>query len=221
MRKLVLKFVNAAVVACLMTGMAGTTAYVQAAESRVTQLQAQLQTAHYNEGAESVKINKTKATLYKGKTLTLKAALTPTGASDKIVWKSSRPKVASVSDKGKVTALKKGTATITAQTASGKKAVCKITVKEVAAKKIKLNKTAVVLEEEKSITLKTTLTPKNSTDTLIWKSSNPKVAAVNSSGKITAVKPGTATITVKTQNGKKAVCKVTVKETWSIWLLTI
>ncbi len=79
--------------------------------------------------ATKVKLNKTKATLKKGKTLTLKATLTPRNASKKITWSSSNKKVAKVNKNGKVTAVKKGTAVITAKAASGKKATCRITVK--------------------------------------------------------------------------------------------
>ncbi len=78
---------------------------------------------------KKVKLNKKKATLKKGKTLTLKAVLTPQNASEKVTWSSSNKKVAKVNKKGKVTARKKGTAVITVKTASGKKATCKITVK--------------------------------------------------------------------------------------------
>lgn len=76
-----------------------------------------------------VKLNKTKATLKKGKTLTLKATLTPENASEKVTWSSSNKKVVKVNKNGKVTAVKKGTAVITAKAASGKKATCKVTVK--------------------------------------------------------------------------------------------
>ncbi len=80
--------------------------------------------------AESITLNKSKATLKKGEALKLKATLKPKGATKKIKWTSSNSKVAKVSSNGKVTALKKGTATITATTKYGKKkAKCKITVK--------------------------------------------------------------------------------------------
>ena len=64
-----------------------------------------------------------------GSTLTLKATMTPSSSTDKLTWTSSNKKVASVDKNGKVKALKKGTATITVKTTSGKKATCKITVK--------------------------------------------------------------------------------------------
>ena len=79
--------------------------------------------------ATKVKLNKTKATVAKGRTLTLKATMTPSSSTDKLTWTSSNKKVATVDKNGKVKALKKGTATITVKTASGKKATCKITVK--------------------------------------------------------------------------------------------
>lgn len=76
--------------------------------------------------------------------------------------------------------------------------------------KIKLNKSAVTLytSGKTTVTLKATVSGKNKKVT--WKSSNKKVATVNSKGKVTAKKAGTATITA-TANGKKVKCKVTVK----------
>ena len=65
--------------------------------------------------------------------------------------------------------------------------------------------------EGENYTLKATLTPKNSTDTVTWTSFSKKVAKVSNKGKVTALKKGTATITAKTSSGKKVTCKVTVK----------
>ena len=63
-----------------------------------------------------------------------------------------------------------------------------------------------------SYTLKKSIVPSNASNkTVTWTSSNKKVAAVSSAGKITAKGVGKATITAKTSNGKKAVCKVTVR----------
>lgn len=74
----------------------------------------------------SIKLNKSKLTIYKGKKATLKA--TVTGASTKVKWKSSNSSIAAVNSKGKITAKKAGTCKITA-TANGKKATCTVTVK--------------------------------------------------------------------------------------------
>ena len=78
-----------------------------------------------------VSLNRSTASLVKGKSLTLRAAVAPSDASNKTVaWKSSNTKVAKVSSAGTVIAVGKGTATITcaARDGSGKKAYCKITV---------------------------------------------------------------------------------------------
>lgn len=83
-----------------------------------------------------VTLNKTSATLRYGKTLTLKAKVSPTYVtSTKVTWKSSNTKYATVSSKGVVKVKKAGighTVTITATTADGtkKKAVCKIKLKK-------------------------------------------------------------------------------------------
>ena len=82
-----------------------------------------------------VKLNKTKANLNVGKSLTLKTILSPKKPSNKgIIWKSSNTKVATVTSKGVVKAKKAGTVkiTATAKDGSGKKATCKVTVKKAA-----------------------------------------------------------------------------------------
>lgn len=75
------------------------------------------------QAAAKVKLNKTKVTLCEGKTTTLKVK----GTKKKVTWTSSDKKVATVNKKGKVTAKKTGTATITAKVGS-KKYKCRVTV---------------------------------------------------------------------------------------------
>ena len=77
-------------------------------------------------------------------------------------------------------------------------------------KKIKLNRRKVTLKKGKSFKLKVTLTPKNSQDKIIFKTSNKKIVKVSKTGKIKALKKGKAKITV-VSGKKKIVCKVTVK----------
>ena len=156
-------------------------------------------------------------TLKKGKTFTLKSKVTVTGkASKKVTYKTSNKKIVTVNAKGKITAKKKGTATITVYSKADKKKTCKIKVTVgTPVTKVKLNKTKANLNVGKSLTLKTTLSPKKpSNKGIIWKSSNTKVATVTSKGVVKAKKAGTVTITAtaKDGSGKKAVCKVTVKK---------
>lgn len=77
-------------------------------------------------------------------------------------------------------------------------------------KKIKLNRRKLTLKKGKTFKLKVTLTPKDSQDTITYKTSNKKVAKVSKSGKIKAVKKGKASITV-ISGEVEIVCKVTVK----------
>jgi len=140
-------------------------------------------------------LNAASKTIYVGSSFTLKI----TGTTAKS-WKSSNTKVATVS-KGKVTAKKAGTATITCKGKDGKSYTCKVTVKNPY-----LNATTKKIHIGKTYTLKITGTTAKS-----WKSSNTKVATV-SKGKVTAKKAGTATITCTGANGKSYTCKVTVEK---------
>jgi len=76
----------------------------------------------------SISLNKTSASLEVGDTLKLKATLPEGTASSRLTWKSSNIAVATVTEKGRVTAVASGTAKITVTTFNGKKATCKITV---------------------------------------------------------------------------------------------
>ena len=77
---------------------------------------------------------------------------------------------------------------------------------------VELDKTTLSLVEGTTGSLTATVAPENATDTTVtWASDNPSVAAVDQSGKITAVSEGTATITVTTTDGGfSATCTVTV-----------
>ena len=167
---------------------------------------------------EKVSLNKSATTLTEGESETLTATITPSNATgDKTVkWSSSNGAVAAVDSNGKVTAKKAGTAVITATSSNGKSASCTVTVKqkEIAITGIGLNKSTTSLTEGESEILTATITPSNATGdkTVKWSSSNGAVAAVDSNGKVTAKKAGTAVITVTSSNGKTAGCTVTVKQ---------
>ena len=86
--------------------------------------------------------------------------------------------------------------------------------KTVAVTGVSLSKTALSLVEGGSETLTATVAPSNATNKSVsWKSSATDIATVDGSGKVTAVKAGSATITVSTTDGgKTATCSVTVTE---------
>ena len=158
--------------------------------------------------AARAKLSKSKASLAIGQELNLELK----GYSGAVKWSSSNKKVATVSKNGLVKAKKKGSTVITAK-AGKKKYKCKITVKALKVKSLKLNEQKLVLKKDNKEKLKAIVSPANASNKAVtWKSSNKKVATVNSKGVVTAKKNGTAIITATAKDGskKKATCKVTV-----------
>ena len=149
------------------------------------------------QAASKAKLNKTKATLYVGQSLTLKLK----GAGGKKTWSSSQKKVASVTKKGKVTARKKGIATISVK-ADGKKYRCKVTVKNPY-----LNETKLELEPGEGFRLKLT-----GAKAATWKSSKTQVATVKNGYVRAGKSEGKTVITCKARNKKSYTCQVTVKK---------
>ena len=160
--------------------------------------------------AASVKLSAKKLTMGVKEKVTLKATVLPAKADQKVTFTSSNKKVASVNAAGKITGKKAGKAKITVKTANGKKSTCVVTVKK-APKKISVKPKKKTLKVGKSLKLKVVLPQKTASYKRTFKSSKPKVAAVSAAGKVTAKKKGTAVITVRTFNGKKATVKITVK----------
>lgn len=76
---------------------------------------------------------------------------------------------------------------------------------------IKLNRSTLTLGVGEVYTLIKSVNPEIAGSACTWSSSNSSVVSVNSKGTLTAKKTGTATVTVKTSNGLKASCKVTIK----------
>ena len=157
--------------------------------------------------------------MVKGKSIKVKAAVAKTSKKLKrhrsvwVFFESSNTKVATVTKKGEIKAKAKGTCTIYVYAQNGVYKEIKVTVTGKAKKStsIKLNKKKYGMKKGASYTLKPTVKPATSTDTVKWTSSNKKVAAVDAYGTVKAKKKGTATITAKTTSGKKATCKITVK----------
>jgi len=145
---------------------------------------------------------------YTGLTVT---ALPEGSALPKLKWRSSNTKIAKVNARtGRIVGVKKGTATIYAKISGGKKEIsCKVTVKA-KPKKVALKPKTLTLEIGDRSKLKVSFAKGYGSATRTFTSSNESVATVDAAGVVTAVSAGTATITVKTYNGKKAKCKVKV-----------
>ena len=158
----------------------------------------------------SVSLNTKSVTLGATETFQLSVTLPKDTASNKRTWSSSKPSVAKVDANGKVTAVAPGTATITVKLFNGKTATCTVTVKK-APTGVKLNVATKSMTKGTAYQLSILLPANTASNKRTWSSSNTKVATVNAAGKVTAVAKGTATITVKTYNGKTTTCKITVK----------
>ena len=160
-----------------------------------------------------VTLNKTELALAAGASETLTATVAPENATNKTVkWSTSDEKIATVDATGKVTAIAPGTATITATTEDGgKTAACQVTVTS-AVTGVTLNKTTLSLAVGASETLAAAVTPETAPNKAVtWATGDPKIATVDGAGKVTAIAPGTTTITVTTvDGGKTAACQVTV-----------
>ena len=156
-----------------------------------------------------------KLTLTKGKTFQLKVSVKGKGSFSKAVkYASSNSKIVSVTGKGVIKAVSKGTAKITVTSSANKtkKAVVAVTVK-IPVTKVTLSKTKATIAKGKTLQLKATVVPANATNkNVTWKSSKTSVATVTAAGKVTAKSAGTATITATAKDGSKksASCTITV-----------
>lgn len=166
----------------------------------------------------SIALNKTAASLKAGETVALVATVNPSDATDKTVtWSTSDASVATVKD-GVVTAVKIGSAEVTAK-AGDQTATCAITVVATPVTSITLDRTTATLKAGETVKLTATVGPEDATDrTVIWETSDESVATV-SNGVVTAQKVGTATVTAKAGE-KTASCLITV-ETTPVFLITL
>lgn len=169
------------------------------------------------ETVSTVKLNYDTYNIGVDKTVTLVATVTTeTATNQKVTWKSSNSKVATVNQKGKVTGVKEGYATITAtaQDGSDAEASCEIRV-VTPVTSITLSKTTMSMFVGESKAIKATVKPGDSTYRKTkWSSSDEKVAIVDEDGTVIAIKAGSAMITSEAMDnsGKKAICYVTVYE---------
>lgn len=156
-------------------------------------------------------------TMLKGDTDTLTATVLPNDATDKTVsWSSSKPSVVTVDSRGNISAVGGGSATITAKAGTQTDTITisvrvPITRFELAAE----DQNPTILRGAKNAkTLKTIIGPEDATDdrTIEWTSSDSTIATVDSTGKVTGLKEGTATITgTLTSTGATVTSNVTIE----------
>ncbi|MDO4703107.1 Ig-like domain-containing protein [Tannerella sp.] len=164
-----------------------------------------------------VTLDETELILSQGQTKKLTATVTPPEAKNKnVTWRSSSKAIASVNDQGLVTAIMPGRVNIVVETDEGGfMASCKLTVTKtepLAVTGVALNETELTLGQGQTQKLTATITPSEAKNkNVTWRSSNKTIASVNEQGVVTAIGPGTAKITVETEEGGfTASCNITV-----------
>ncbi|MCQ2959349.1 MAG: Ig-like domain-containing protein [Bacteroidales bacterium] len=160
---------------------------------------------------EKVTVKASASRMYVEASQKVSATLTPDDAEDQTIeWSSSDETIATVTQKGIVTALSEGAVRIIATAASKVSGYCEIQVLPVLATAIQVTPSSVILSEHDVQTISVTFVPENTTNKeLSWKSFDESVATVED-GVITAVGEGTTSITVTTSNGITEVISVEV-----------
>ena len=163
----------------------------------------------------AISLNKTNAVIdtTTSKNMQLTAVITPASANiyTGITWTSSNDNVVQVNQQGLVKGISNGLATVTAKTENGCTAQCRIVVGATIAG-INLAPSNSAIEIEEKLQINATIEPNTSEETLIWVSSNSKVATVDSNGVVTGKSHGTVTITATGRDSMVAnSVKVTVQ----------
>ena len=145
----------------------------------------------------------------------LSVEVLPAGAVTELTWSSSNPRVATVDDRGFVTALTPGKVRITVRDAvTGEKSTCSLQIDSMPME-LTLRAEHITLKVKRSYNLAPSISPKQYVrrvnQAITWTSSDPGVATVDIRGRVTSIAPGTALIRGETINGLAAECLVTVE----------
>lgn len=166
-------------------------------------------------GVEKIELDKSELSLKKGESASLKATIFPENASDKsLKWGSSDVSVATVDAYGNVKAEGNGEATVFVSSSDGGfTAYCNVKV-GTSVTSISLDPREFTLETiGSSFTIKPVISPEDASDLgVVWESADTKVVSVASDGTVTAIGPGTTTVTATTNDGSfTSNCVVSVK----------
>lgn len=168
-----------------------------------------------SEPVTSVSLDFTDVTLKLGDTFRLTAEILPLNATDKsVTWISSNTSVVTVDENGLLTAVGTGSAAVLVQSNdSGITAMCNINVYQ-PVETVEINYKEMSVRKGTVFWLYAKAGPDNAVNkTIIWSTSNPRIATVDESGMVTAIEPGECIITATSQDtGVFATCSLTVTE---------
>ena len=200
----------------LVTGVAPGKVKITATDQE-TQLSASVEVTVNPVAVQSVTVTPDSTSVEKGKSVSLKANVQPSNATNKAVtWSSKNEDKATVDQSGNVTGVEVGTATIEIVSQDGSKkgtATVEVTAPVVAVTGVEIDPNSTTVEANKTVQLTANVEPAGATNkTVTWESKNTEFATVDSeTGVVTGVAAGTATIEVTTQDGShKATATVEV-----------
>lgn len=171
---------------------------------------------------KDIELNTKIVQMNKGGNETLKAKVSPDDATNKsVTWSTENPSVITIDSNGKITALNRGIAIVTASTVDGKfKDSCIVIVwdndsswedKEIF--RLRLNKTFLWIKEGKHEQLTPIITPGYLKKTnLVWKSDDNSIASVTEDGRVYGKNEGRTTIRVLKGGKELAKCTVWVTD---------
>ncbi len=161
-----------------------------------------------------VSLDKESLEVFVGDEIDLAVTVTPENATDKtVLWGVSE--IGILVFKDKIIAESVGTVTLTVKTKDGEKtASCIVTVKqkEVPAESVSVEPVKVEVKEGGTVQLKASVSPEDADQEVEWTTSDSQIATVDANGLVTAIKPGTVYIAVRSKayTDKFTSCEVTV-----------
>ena len=160
----------------------------------------------------SISFPSTIKVVYIGESVQLTPTVLPANAEYTLTWSINDKSVATVSQSGILVGKSAGEADLKVMADNGVYDMLRVVVTDPKPASVSVSPSSVILTEGQSRYLTAIVYPSNASRAVSWSSSNSSVVTVSSSGRVSAVKVGTATITATTSNGKKATCVVTCKE---------
>lgn len=169
--------------------------------------------------AAQIAITPENPTVNRGRTVQLVLTVTPEDFTDEVQWKTADTDIVTVDERGVVTGIAAGTATVRVTVGNLTKDIT-VTVNEPISR-IYLNQTSAELKAGEVLTLTTTVYPENATNkNMLWTSSNPAVAQVDENGRVLAISKGTATIQAEAADGSGCTASCTVTVTGNLNMVT-
>ena len=159
---------------------------------------------------QQINLDSTSISIHKGYSQQLSATVLPETATYKSVsWSSADESIATVDQNGKVLGVGKGSTQITATSQDGVKATCDVTV-SIPCVMLLCDNYDVTINKGDSYKQNYKISPLDSTDHVVWKSSDEEVVRIDNEGNWVGVSGGTATVTGTADSGTTAICTVTV-----------